>query len=234
MEILTLIPARAGSKGLPGKNIKELNGKPLIAYTIEAALSSKYLKKENILCSTDSEKIANVAKKYGAKVPFLRPAKYATDKATSISVAIHALNWMKKYQGKNYDYLLLLQPTSPLRKEKHIDEVIELMKNKRKDSIISITEPDIMPYNMKKIDGNGELVDFIEENNYKRRQDMPEIYGVNGAIYLTRTDIILNKKNFYGEHCVGYLMDKKHSIDVDELFDIKLANFLILENNNLL
>lgn len=222
MKIIALIPARSGSKGIPKKNIKNLNGKPLISYTIEAAKKAKHLNKEDIICSTDSKEIAEIANQYGARTPFLRPEKYATDEATSISVAVHALNWMKQNENKNYDYLMLLQPTSPLRKAVHIDEAIEKMKVYKTSSVVSVNKPDDMPYNMKKLNKEGELIDLIE-NDYTRRQDMPEIFATNGAIYLTKTDVILKEKSFFGDHSIPYIMNRKYSIDIDEMFDFKIV-----------
>lgn len=228
MKILALIPARAGSKGIKNKNIIDLNGRPLIDYTIKSALKSKYLNKKNIWCSTDSQKIANIAENCGASIPFLRPKKLAKDESSSISVAKHALNWANNSKIK-FTHLLLLQPTSPLRSSKDIDRSIEIMISENCDSVISVTKPDIMPFNMKYLNSNGELNDYTNEK-YNRRQDMPEIYGVNGAIYLTNIDVIYRKNNFFGETSKAYIMNRKNSIDIDELFDLKLAEFLLLNN----
>jgi CMP-N-acetylneuraminic acid synthetase len=228
MKILTLIPARSGSKGINNKNIKLLSGKPLIRYTIREALKSVYLNKNDIICSTDSQKIADIAKSCGAKVPFLRPKEYSTDTSSSVSVAKHAIKYMENLRGYRFDYILLLQPTSPLRKSYHIDEAIKLMLDKDKDSVISITEPEHSTYKMKKIDGNDELKDFISCSiTYKRRQDLPKIYAQNGAIYLTKRNVIIKNNNFFGEHSVGYFMKKEYSIDIDKPIDIKLAEYLL-------
>ncbi len=229
MEILALIPARAGSKGIKNKNIIELNGKPLIDYTIKAALDSNYIKTENIWCSTDSQKIANIAKKSGAFIPFLRPENLAEDESSSISVAKHALKWANDNNIK-FTHLLLLQPTSPLRTGKDIDNSIEIMKKENCDSVIGVTKPDIMPFHMKYINDNNELIDYTEVK-YNRRQDMPAIYGVNGAIYLTNVQVIDDYENFFGNKSKGYKMNKKNSIDIDEEFDLKLAEILLKEKN---
>lgn len=227
MEILALIPARSGSKGIKDKNIIDLNGKPLIDYTIKAALNSKYIKKENIWCSTDSQKIANIAEKAGASIPFLRPKKLAEDESSSISVAKHALIWARD-NNIEFTHLLLLQPTSPLRTSDDIDNSIEIMKKENSDSVISVTKPDIMPFHMKFMN-NGELIDYTEEK-YNRRQDMPDIYGVNGAIYLTNVQVIDDYENFYGKKSMGYIMNRKNSIDIDELFDLELAKSILNMN----
>lgn len=228
MKILALIPARAGSKGIPDKNIKIVDGDPLIHYTIKAALKSKFLNKENIICSTDSKKIADIARDHGARVPFLRPKEYATDEAESISVALHALKWMRKNENKEYTHLLLLQPTSPLRRAEDIDEAIEIMKEKDKDSVVSVTKPFFKPFNLKKINSDGELEDFYDRSyDYSRRQEAPDAYHPNGAIYLTKTEVIFEKKDFYGEKSLPYMMDKISSIDIDEPIDLELANLLL-------
>ncbi len=231
MRILTLIPARSGSKGIKNKNIKLLKGKPLIAYTIESALQSKYLEQEDIICSTDSGEIAKIAREYGATTPFIRPAEYARDTSSSVLVAKHALNFMYHEMNKEYDYLLLLQPTSPLRRASHIDEAIELMQKTKKDSVISVTTPEQSPYKIKKVNENNELVDLIQLNlDYKRRQDLPEVYAQNGAIYLTKTKILLEKNSFFGECSIGYYMKKEYSIDIDEYIDLKIAEYLLSLN----
>lgn len=227
MEILALIPARSGSKGIKDKNIIDLNGKPLIDYTIKAALNSKYIKKDNIWCSTDSQKIANIAEKAGALIPFLRPEKLAEDESSSISVAKNAIKWADN-NNIEFTHLLLLQPTSPLRTAEDIDNSIEIMKKEDCDSVISVTKPDIMPFHMKFMN-NGELIDYTEET-YNRRQDMPDIYGVNGAIYLTNVQVIDVYEDFYGEKSMGYIMDRKNSIDIDEPFDLELAKFILNRN----
>lgn len=224
MEILALIPARAGSKGIKNKNIIDLNSKPLIGYTIKATLDSKYIKPDNIWCSTDSQKIANIAEKCGASIPFLRPKELAEDESSSISVAKHALKWADD-NNIEFTHLLLLQPTSPLRTSEDIDNSIEIMKEKNCDSVISVTKPDIMPFHMKFMN-NGELIDYTEET-YNRRQDMPDIYGVNGAIYLTDIKTIYDFNNFYGKKSRGYIMNKKNSVDIDEPFDLELAKFIL-------
>lgn len=225
INILALITARGGSKGLPGKNIKPLNGFPLIYYSIEAAIKSKYIDKNNIFCTTDSDEIANVALQYNCRV-IKRPYHLSDDKATSISVVLHALDYLKSELQKEFDYLLLLQPTSPLRTVQHIDEAIELAINKNADSVISVFEAKYPPYHMKLINEQGILTDFIK-HNYSRRQDMPVVYSVNGAIYITKTNVLKNDKNFYGKNSFPYLMSWLESIDIDDINDFKLAEFLI-------
>ncbi|MFW5795060.1 MAG: cytidylyltransferase domain-containing protein [Bacillota bacterium] len=230
MNILALIPARGGSKGIKKKNIVDLNGKPLISYTIEVALKSKYINAENIWCSTDDEKIAEVAKEYGAQIPFIRPHKFAEDESSSASVAIHALDWARN-NNITFDYLMLLQPTSPLRTAEDIDSAIEIMKNKKADSVISLTEPDILPFHMKYLNDDGTIENYTKEE-FNRRQDMPEIYGTNGAIYIVKPEILYNQNSFIGDKNYGYVMNKEKSVDIDSNYDLKIARLLIKDRDN--
>lgn len=225
-KILAIIPARSGSKGLKNKNIKLLNGKHLIGYTIEAAIKSNIF--TDIIVSTDSEEYAEISKVYGAKVPFLRSKELSSDTASSIDVIIDAINKMENL-GKKYDYFMLLQPTSPLRTEKNIKESFELLKKKKANSIISVCEVDHSPLISNVLPENLSLVNFLEKAKNIRRQDMPKYYRINGAIYLCKVDWFLKYKDMYKEKSYAYIMDKKYSIDIDDEIDFKLAEILINE-----
>ncbi len=229
-KIIALITARGGSKGLPRKNLLNLAGKPLIAWTILAAKKSVYI--DRIILSSDDNEIIDISRKYGAEVFFKRPKSLALDETPSIDVAKHAIEWLKKEKNESYDYLLLLQPTSPLRNSLHIDQAILLLdsaKEKNIDSIISVSEPNVMPYNMKVLNSKGLLIDFLQDNKYTRRQDMPTVFGVNGAIYLTKIDTIIKDNNFFGKRCKPFIMEKKYSIDIDDEFDFNFAYYLIMK-----
>jgi len=220
---LAIIPARGGSKRLPNKNILELNGKPLIAYSIEAALKSKYI--GDIVVTSDSDEILNIAKKY--KVDCLkRPDDLATDTASSIDVLKHVL---ENYKG--YEYLVLLQPTSPLRDEKHIDEAIELLEQKKADAIIGVTEMDHSPLWSNTLDEDLNMSNFLrDELKGKRSQDLEKYYRVNGAIYICKIDKFLEENNlFLKENIFAYVMDRKSSVDIDEEIDFKFAEILLKE-----
>lgn len=224
MKILTIIPARGGSKGVPRKNIRTLNGKPLIAYSIEAALQSKYLDSKHIICSTDDEEIAAVARKFGARVPFMRPAQLATDEASTISVIEHALDWMEREQQMAYDYVLLLQATSPFRKAKHIDDVLQLMQTTDKDAVVSVCLAQDSPYLMKVLNEEGELTDLLpQQRSVTRRQDFPPVYVLNGAIYLTKTNSIRLYHSMVAGKVLPYVMSKEDSLDIDDEMDLLLA-----------
>jgi N-acylneuraminate cytidylyltransferase/CMP-N,N'-diacetyllegionaminic acid synthase len=224
--ILGLIPARGGSKGLPGKNIKPLLGKPLIAWTIEQALASKYL--DRVVVSTDDKEIAEISKKYGAEVPFIRPKELASDKAQGIDVALHAIDWLKKNdRRKQYDLLMLLQPTSPLSSTEDIDKTIELLFLKEAKAIVSVCEVDHHPLWANTLPEDGCMKDFIKrEVRNKNRQELPVFYRLNGAIYLACCNYVKEQKSFFGEKTFAYIMPRERSIDIDNEIDFKLAEIL--------
>jgi CMP-N,N'-diacetyllegionaminic acid synthase len=223
---LAIIPARGGSKRLPRKNLLDLCGKPLIAWSIEAALKSKYISK--VIVSSDDEEILNIAKEY--KADFIkRPDELASDTATTFDALKHTLENVEKY-----DYVVLLQPTSPLRSEKHIDEAIELLKEKNADAIISVCEMEHSPLWSNTLDENLDMSNFLrDEVLNKRSQDLPKYYRLNGAIYICKTDKLLQNKGFFlKENIYAYKMNKKHSVDIDEEIDFIIAEKLMQHNNN--
>ncbi|WP_252223594.1 MULTISPECIES: acylneuraminate cytidylyltransferase family protein [unclassified Clostridium] len=228
-EILAIIPARGGSKGLPGKNILNLNGKPLIAHTILASKNSKFVTR--VVVSTDDKEIAEISKKYGAEVPYLRPNSLAKDKSLTIDSVFHMLDYLEKYEDYSPDYVLLLQCTSPLRNEQHIDEAIEKLVKSDFHGIISICESEVNPY-WTNILKNESLKYFLEEGkNITRRQDLPKIYRYNGAIYLAKTEALKREKTFEVENLTGYVMDRESSIDIDTEIDFKIAE-IIMKNKD--
>ena len=231
-KVLGIIPARGGSKGLPGKNIKCLNGIPLLAYTIQAAQNSKYI--DSIVVSTDSESIAEVSKQYGVAVPFLRPAKLATDESPSCDAIIHVFDKVKDIENQIYDLFILLQPTSPFRSAKHIDESIEKYDSEALlTSLVSISKVSKSPYWMKIINENGHLINLLkEETTATRRQDLPEVYVMNGAIYISETERYKKLKNFDSTRMGYYLMDEQSSLDIDTIKDFNWAEMLIKEEKN--
>lgn len=221
-KVLAFIPARAGSKGIKDKNIIDLGGKPLIAYTIEAAKKSKYVDK--VIVSTDGENIANVAKQYGAEIPFFRPKELAEDNSNVLTAIIHTLEQLKK-MNDNYDIIILLQPTSPFRNEKHIDESLELLINNNLPSLLSVCETDKNPTLIRKVDNNNKLTHLIN-TNISLRQEMDKYYILNGAIYINYVKDIKENK-FLKDNEYGYIMDKYYSLDIDEPIDLEVANIYI-------
>lgn len=223
--VLAIIPARGGSKGVPRKNIKDLCGKPLIAWTIDEAIKSKYI--DRVIVSTEDEEIAYISREYGAEVPFLRPIELAQDDTPGIEPILHCINWLKDNENYYPDYVCTLQCTSPLRKSNHIDEALEEIIDKNGDSIIGVCESEVNPYWMKKIE-DGKLVDFMEDSKrYTRRQDLPVIYRLNGAIYICKTDVLMKNKNWYTDNTLPYVMSQEDSVDIDTVLDFKIAEIII-------
>jgi len=219
-KILGVITARGGSKGIPGKNIKPLVEKPLIAYTIEAAKNSGAL--DRLILSTDDPAIAETAKKYGCEVPFMRPRELAQDTTPHLPVIQHAVNWLRDNENYSPDYVMILQPTSPLRQPFHIKEAAEMIQRTEADSVLSVSE---VPenYNYRKtmiVDDRGLLKLINGDPIYKRiarRQDLPKVYWSTGMIYLFKTELLFDagNPNFYGEKTTPYVIDKKYVIDIN-------------------
>jgi CMP-N,N'-diacetyllegionaminic acid synthase len=228
LRVLGIIPARGGSKGLPGKNIKLLNGIPLIAYTIKEAIKSKL---EECIVTTDSEEIASISRLYGGNIPFIRPIEIATDNASSIDVVLHALNFMKEHKNKEYDAIMLLQPTTPFRDSEDINQALDLLIKSDADSVISVTSVGgTHPARMKFIkDGN--LIDppFVEEFEGQNRQELKPMFIRNGGIYLTRINTIKNG-SFKGDISKAYVMPEKKSVNIDNIDDFEFAEWLMTKN----
>ena len=222
--VLALIPARGGSKGVPGKNIRAAGGKPLIAWTIEAAKASRYV--DRLILSSDDPSIAAIATQFGCEVPFMRPAELATDKADSMGVVRHAL----KSLPERYDYLLLLQPTSPLRVATDIDAALDGFIESGAKTCVSVCEPDKHPYWMVTMAADGVVRHlFPPEQIPTRRQDAPPIFALNGAIYIAPTDYLAAGGDFITAGTVGYVMPKDRSFDIDTELDLQLADFLLTQ-----
>lgn len=221
--VLALIPARGGSKGVPGKNIKELGGRPLIAYTIVAALGSRYV--DDVVVTTDDERIAKVAKDFGARVPFMRPAEFALDSSATIECVVHARDELLR-QGERYDCLVLLQPTSPLRDSDDIDEAIEVFVGHGCEGVVSVSPAEQNPILIRSKDAWGRLSPLLNTSSTVRRQDMPEYYCVNGSIYVNRIDD-LSLDTSLNDNPIGYVMRGACAIDIDTIEDFKEAERII-------
>lgn len=234
MKILGLIPARGGSKRIPNKNIQLLNGTPLIAYTIEAAKGSKYINR--IVVSTDSEKIASVAKLYGAEIPFLRPENISKADSTELEFFDHALNWFSENENYEPDLIALLYPTSPFRKSVSVDKAIKkMMKHPEADSLRSIRLCAEHPYKMWIIE-NGYLKPFVkgEDPNIHTfsYQVLPTVYIQNACIYITKPSTIRNKKSPTGKIIIPFIMDETESIDINTSLDFQFAEIFIKNIGN--
>ena len=223
--MLAVIPARGGSKGVPHKNIKDLAGKPLIAYTIEAALNSNVF--EEVIVSTDSKEIAEISKKYGAEVPFIRPDDISGDLVSSDDVILHALDYFKE-NGKEFDYVCKLQPTSPLRTAEHIREAYKLLKEKDADFVVSVCECEHSPLWSGVLGKDKSLDNFIMEDVKRAcRQELPTYYRLNGAIYMGKIEAFYNNKSFIGKNGLAFVMRQEDSIDIDSLLDFEIAEVIL-------
>ena len=218
---LAIIPARGGSKRLPRKNILDLCGKPLISWSIEAALKSKYISK--VVVSSDDEEILNISSNFGADI-IKRPYELANDTATTFDAIKHTIDNLEKY-----DYIILLQPTSPLRNENQIDEAIELLEEKQADAIVSVCEMDHSPLWSNTLPKDGNMNNFLrDEVLNKRSQDLEKYYRLNGAVYICKTDKLLENKSFFlKDNIFAYIMDRKSSIDIDEEIDFLFVQRVI-------
>jgi len=225
MKVLGIIPARGGSKGVKRKNIKMFGGRPLIAYAIEAALQSNL---DDVIVSTEDNEIASIATELGALVPFKRPEELSQDSSNSVGVAIHGLKEMERLQETTYDAIMYLQPTTPFRKCEDINLSLNLLKQmETADSVISVVNVNgYHPARMKYLE-NGYLIDpdFCEKEENQNRQELSPMYIRNGAIYLTRRNILLNA-SFKGEKCLAYEMSYEDSINIDTLQDFEYAKWI--------
>ncbi len=218
---LAIILARGGSKRLPKKNMIDLGGKPMIAWSIEAGLKSSYIDK--VVVSSDDDEILNISSKLQSHT-IKRPDKLSDDTATSFEATKHTLDKLE-----NYDYIVLLQPTSPLRNEQHIDKAIELLTKKKADAVISVCETDHSPFWSNTLDDTLSMKSFVrDEHISKRSQDFVKSYRLNGAIYICKRKKLLEAKNFFlKENIFAFKMDKESSVDIDEEIDLKIARALL-------
>ena len=226
LNVLAVITARGGSKGLPEKNVRLLAGKPMIAYTIDAAAKSRMLTR--VLVSTDDEKIASVAREYGGDIPFLRPPELATDDTPVYPVLCHALEWLEDHEDSRPDYVMLLQPTSPLRSHEDIDNAVRMAMERNADGVISICETKHHPYWTKGVAPGGEVEDFLSlSQTIDRRQELPKAYALNGAIYMTRSSLLVEQGSFECGQTLGYIMPPERSLDVDSAWDLHLVELVL-------
>lgn len=223
---MCVIPARGGSKGLPRKNIRELRGKPLIAYSIEQARESGYV--DRIVVSTDDSEIAAVAEKYGAEVPFLRPAALAADDSGTIDVLLHALDWLENKGQVDFDILLLLHATAPLRTVQDIENCIRLLVDGGLDNVFSVTEAHRNPYfNM--VERRDGTIRLVKEGGYVTRQAAPPVYEMNCSIYVWWTRVMREGKGHFLAKTEIYVMPRERSFDIDDHLDFKVVEMLMRE-----
>ncbi len=236
MEVLAIIPARGGSKGIKRKNLIDFRGKPLIVHSIEHALNSKSITR--VIVSTEDAEIKSVALSAGAQVPFDRPAELAADHVLDIPVFQHALKWLKDNENYEPQIVVHLRPTTPYRKPHWIDEAVELMENNpQADSVRSVSEPEKHPYRMFSIDNQGWLNPIMKHEHpvpyLLRRQDLPPVYYYNCVIDVTKPQTIFGKDSMTGDKILPYIMNPDDVMDIDSLRDLKLAEFLLREKNEM-
>ena len=224
MKNLAVIPARSGSKGLRDKNVRLLNGQPLLAYTIEAALQSRIF--ECVHVSTDSDLYAEIGRKYGADIPFLRSNEMSTDSADSWDVVLEVI---QKYKGlgKTYDMVTLLQPTSPLRDKEDIISAYKEYKEKEAQAIVSVCEMEHSPLWSNVLPDDLSMEGFVKHQANRQRQKLNKYYRINGAIYMVRVPFLEEGTNIYRKGCYAYVMDSRKSIDIDIQLDFDIAEYLI-------
>ncbi len=223
--ILGLIPARGGSKRLPGKNIRQLLGKPMIAWTIEQALKSTLVDK--VVVSTDDEAIAQVSRQFGARVPFIRPKELALDNALSVDVAIHALDFLRKH-GEQYDYLALLEPTSPLRKPGDIDEgIVKLIDHPEADNLISLGAIHLEhPSLVKKLQGNL-VFPYTDMPQIDQSRETGKAYFPYGVIYLSKVESLYKRRNFYAGETLPLFIERWQNYEVDDEIDLFIIEIIM-------
>lgn len=228
--LLGLIAARGGSRGIPRKNLALLCGRPLLAYTCEAALGSRRLTR--VVLSTDDDEIATVGRACGVEVPFQRPAELARSETPSLPVALHGVRWLREHEAFEPDVVVLLQPTSPLRRAEHIDEALDAMEAARADTVVSVVAVPhrYNPFSIVKIE-HGWLRDFWDQAvpfDRFRRQDTPGLFARNGpAVLATRSSVLLKDGTFFGKRVLPYVMSEEDSVDIDTEFDLRQAEWLL-------
>lgn len=236
MKVLGIITARGGSKGIPGKNLKLLAGKPLLAYTVEAARSSRAL--DRVILSTEDEAIAAAGRELGCEVPFTRPAALSQDDTPHLPVIQHAAAWMRDEAGYAADAVMVLQPTSPLRTRDDINAAVALLESTGADSVLSVSEVPAHshPMRMLRLDADGRAVLFVTgepvRRRINRRQDLPDAWVMNGAIYACRTHLLFAAEpSLYGDHVVAYRMPAERSISIDDPDDWTAAERALLPSH---
>jgi len=228
--MLAIIPARGGSKGLPGKNIKLLGGVPLICHTIKAALDSNLI--DRVIVSTENDEIASIAKNCGAEVPFMRSIDLASDTSMVMDSYLQVVDMITKENSKPIESFVALLPTVPLRTSKDIDKAIQIFNDKNANSVISVVEASTPVYWHRSISKEGILENFLPEfNALKNRQELKKTYLPNGAVYVFRTEVLRSTREYYTSKTYPYIMPKERSADIDDNFDFEWARYLFKKNN---
>jgi len=224
--MLAIIPARGGSKGLPRKNILPLLEKPLIGYTIDAALKSDFVSR--VIVSTDDSEIAEIASRLGAEIPFMRPVELAQDASSAIDVYVYTIDRLQEQAKTAIHEFMVLQPTSPLRTCEDIDRAVEIFRDTQADSVISVTESAHPPVWAKKISPEGILTEYFPEYaSNKNRQEIESAYMPNGAIFIFKYALLKEFRHYYSDKTYPYIMPARRSVDIDTQLDFDFAEFLL-------
>jgi CMP-N,N'-diacetyllegionaminic acid synthase len=228
--VIAIIPARGGSKGLVDKNIVSFLGKPLICWSVELALENKYI--DTIIVSTDSERIRAIAQKSGAHAPFLRPPSLSSDSATTVEVAMHALDYCLKERSEIYDYVVLLEPTSPLRKNRDIDLMLEKIENlsSEYDAIISLGAVKLHPALMKRVVSLEVQPFYRDPANTSRRQDLEDLYFPFGVAYIIKSEVLMKEETFYPTRTTHHIIDSNQCFEIDDYCDLIAAEAVMKQN----
>ncbi|MDD6628171.1 MAG: acylneuraminate cytidylyltransferase family protein [Lachnospiraceae bacterium] len=228
MRVLFVITARGGSKGVPRKNIRMVGKFPLIAYKIIAAKKCRY--ESRVIVSTDDEEIAKISKDYGAEVPFMRPKELADDSASSMDVVMHAMNWISENDTESYDYICLLEPSSPFASYKDLNNALELLEKTGADTLLGMKEVEVSTRFIHTLDENGGLSEFyraIKDQTSVRRQDQKKEYTMNGCMYIAKWDYFMKNKLFHSEKSIPYIMPEEKSIEIDTMLNYEMACNLV-------
>lgn len=223
---LAVVPARGGSRGVPGKNLFPVGGRPLIAWTLECARRARSI--ERVVVSTDSPEIASVAERCGVEVPFQRPPELARDDTPGIAPLLHTLRWLEENEGTLPSWVVCLQPTSPLRTPADVDAAVELAEREGADAVVSVSPAPAHPFWMRRIEEDGRLVDLLPgAPTPARRQELSPTYALNGAIYVARREFLLEHESFEAGRTLAYVMPPERSIDIDSAWDLQQADWCL-------
>lgn len=232
MKTVAIVPARGGSKGVPRKNLCKVGGRPLIAWTIEAAVAAKGI--DRVLLTTDSEEIAAIGRRFGAETPFMRPVEYAGDATPMIDSIMHAVEWLRDFDKFEFEYVMCLQPTSPLRTVEDIEKAVRMMAISGDDGVVSVCEASDHPLWVKRITCDSSLSDYIQqEDATTRRQDLPKALALNGAIFMAKRTVLEEKRGWYTNRTRPLLMPPERSLDIDTAWDLRLADLILRDREGI-
>lgn len=223
-DVLALVPARGGSKGIPGKNLARVGGRSLLARAVEAGLGSR--RAPRVVVTTDDEAIAEEGRRAGAEVPFLRPAGLARDDTPGMAPVLHALRWLEEHEGARPEWVVLLQPTSPLRTAEDVDAALDLAEAKDADAVVSVMPSPVHPRWLRGVEPDGRLAP-PETSVPATRQALEAAYALNGALYLARREVLLERETWYTGRTWAYVMPPERSLDVDTPWDLHLADLVL-------